>query len=332
MFGMEELKERIEVEGDTVNCPVVGCGTLLTRMARGTPKSLDAYLERGAVKGGEQFDQFLCKEHGIYITPTTFIYRDLQDNLLWHEDVDRDLLDRILAAKRSSAQLHHENSEDAVTWNVFRFMDSQKLLSGFLAGLCSSPVTNPEMVYWSYSDSQRDVWDELARAREEFGERPQQASEPDLIVPSDGALFVIEAKMKAACTGDFNRNHTAEEKEERIGRYSRGDRFLRQSVGGVIDAGYYQLMRFWVIGCSLAERLGLDFYLVCLVLSVRELGIEHYFKKLIKEEQGRRFMRITWEDVYEYMVQSDLLSKDWEIMSRYFANKTLDGKRAFSIS
>lgn len=112
--------------------------------------------------------------------------------------MDRDLLDRILAAKRSSAQLHHENSEDAVTWNVFRFMDSQKLLSGFLARLCSSPMTNPEMVYWSYSDSQRDVWDELARAREEFGERPQQASEPDLIVRTDGALFVIEAKMKAA--------------------------------------------------------------------------------------------------------------------------------------
>lgn len=100
----------------------------------------------------------------------------------------------------------------------------------------------------------------------------------------------------------------------------------------MIDAGYYQLMRFWVIGCSLAERLGLDFYLVCLVLSGREPGIEHDFKTLIKEEQGRRFMRITWEDVYEYMVQSDLSGKDREMMTRYFANKTLDGERAFSIS
>jgi len=211
-------------------------------------------------------------------------------------------------------------------------MDKHSLLSVFLEELSGSPVANPEVIWWSYSHSESDVWNELKVTRAEFGERPHRASEPDLIVRSDDALFFIEAKMKAACTVDFNRNHTAEEKEERIGRYSKGDSFLRQSAENVIDAGYYQLMRFWILGCSVAERLGLDFFLVVLVLSGREVDIEQDFRKHIKEDERKRFMRTTWEDVYEYIVQSDLSGKDWEMMSRYFANKTLDGKRAFSIS
>jgi len=54
VFGMEELKERIEVEGDTVICPVVGCRTRVGRMTRGPLKSLDGYLGTGPAKGGDQ--------------------------------------------------------------------------------------------------------------------------------------------------------------------------------------------------------------------------------------------------------------------------------------
>ncbi|GFP24687.1 hypothetical protein HKBW3S43_00111 [Candidatus Hakubella thermalkaliphila] len=99
MFGLEELKKKIEVEGDTIICPIIGCENQVKKMAKGVLKSLDAYLEKGE-SNREKFDQCLCKEHKIYITPTTFIYEDLRDNLLWY-DVDKDFLDKIIVAKRN---------------------------------------------------------------------------------------------------------------------------------------------------------------------------------------------------------------------------------------
>jgi len=334
MFGLEELGKKIDVKGDMIICPVVGCEAQVKKMTKGVLKSLDAYLGKG--KGREEdFEQHLCKEHKIYITPTTFIYEDLKDNSLWHDAEDKDLLGKIIEHKRVKGQLHHDNSEDAVTWNVFRFLERSNLLSEFLSRLCNSPVANPEIIYWSYSRSQRSVWNELKKTRAEFREIPQRSSEPDLIVRSDDALFLVEAKLKASSKIDFNRRHAAEDKEERIERYSKGDRFLKQLVENIIDAGYYQLMRFWVIGSSIAERLNLEFYLVNLVLSGEEEDIERGFKGYIKENQSRNFVRSTWEDVYEHIANSDLSSRDKDMMIWYFRNKTIssDGElqRAFSI-
>jgi hypothetical protein len=332
MFGLKELKRKIEVEGDTIVCPVIGCEKRVKKMTKGVLKSLDAYLEKG--EKGEGFEQYLCKEHKIYITPTTFIYEDFKDNLLWYDDVEEDLLNKIMEVKRIKAQFHHDNSEDAVTWNIFRFLERSKLLSEFLAKLCNSSVTNPEIIYWSYSQSKQNVWKGLVNARKEFRESPQRSSEPDIIVKSDKVLFFIEAKLTASSKIDFNKSDTAEDKEERIRRYSKGDRFLKQPVENIIDAGYYQLMRFWVIGASIAERLNLDFYLVNLVLSEKEENIEGDFKKYIKENQRKKFMRITWESIFEHISNSSLSRGDKDMITSYFRNKTIrcDGNGELQIA
>lgn len=336
MFGLEELGKKIDVKGDMIICPVVGCEAQVKKMTKGVLKSLDAYLGKG--KGREEdFEQYLCKEHKIYITPTTFIYEDLKDNSLWHDAEDKDLLGKIIEHKRVKGQLHHDNSEDAVTWNVFGFLERSELLSEFLSKLCNSPVANPEIIYWSYSQSQQNVWNELQNARKEFEESPQRSSEPDIIVRSDDAIFFIEAKLKASSKTDFNKSHTPKDKKERIERYSRGDRFLKRPVEEIIDAGYYQLMRFWVIGASIAERLNLEFYLVNLVLSGKEEDIERDFKGYIKEDQSRQFVRITWEDIYQHISSSVLSGRDKDMIIRYFKNKTVgydrngELQRAFSI-
>lgn len=335
MFGQEELKKKIEIQGDTIVCPVIGCETQVKKMTKGVLKSLDDYLEKGEDKR-EKFDQYLCKEHKIYITPTTFIYQDLRDNLLWY-DMDKELLDKIIVAKRIKAQLHHDNSEDAVTWNVFRFLERYKLLSGFLTKLHSSSVKNPNVIYWSYSQSQQKVWNELEKARAEFGESPQRSSEPDLVVKSDDVLFFIEVKLTAPNKIDFNKNHTAEDKAERIGRYSKGKHFLKQPVENIMDAGYYQLMRFWLIGAWIADNDNLNFYLLNLVRKNEEKDIESEFRKYIKQNKKRKFMRVTWEDIYKYISTTGLLGEDKDKMFGYFRNKTIgydgDGElqKAFSI-
>jgi len=334
MFGLAELKKKTEIREGAVGCPVIRCKTQVKKMTKGTPQSLDAYLEKGRRKRGK-FDQYLCKEHKIYITPTTFIYKNLKDSLLWY-DVDEYLVNRIMEVKRVKAQLYHDNSEDVVAWNVFRFLERSELLSGFLSKLHSSPVTNPEIIYWSYSQSQRQAWNELESARGAFGESQQRSSEPDIIIRSDDSLFLVEVKLKARNKVDFNRTHTPKGKEDRIRRYSKGDCFLKQPVEDIIDAGYYQLMRFWLIGAWIAENQNLNFYLLNLVRENDETHIEMEFGKYIRQNEKRKFVRLAWEDIYEYISTTDLFSEDKDKILGYFENKTIgyyrnELRKAFSI-
>jgi len=306
-------------------------------MTKGVLNSLDAYLEKGE-SNREKFDQYLCKKHKIYITPTTFIYEDLRDNLLWY-DADKDFLDKIIVAKRIKAQLHHDKSEDAVSWNVFRFLERTKLLSGFLEGLHNSPVKNPEVIYWSYSQSQQKVWNELEKARVEFGEKPQKSSEPDLIVKSDDVLFFIEVKLTAS-------NETTPSNPNEFKRYLTGgnnwyDVVFRSDYQTIaIKEKKYELLRFWLLGTWMAKQQDLDFYLLNLVRKdekKEEKNIGSEFGECIKQNENRKFMRVTWEDIYKYISATDMLGEDKDKILGYFRNKTIgyprngELQKAFSI-
>ena len=99
----------------------------------------------------------------------------------------------------------------------------------------------------------------------------------------------------------------------------------------------YELLRFWLLGTWMAKQQGLNFYLVNLVLSEREKDIENIFKGHIRETERRKFLRITWEDIYRYIFDSNS-SRDKDIILNYFRNKTIgynrEGKlqRAFLIN
>ena len=328
MFGREDLKSAVEVKKNSRACPVLGCETVVPRMKDKKLGSLDGHLAKGLM-GEADLDHYLCKEHGIYITPSTFIYQNAWDNLLWDDAADRDLLTEIVKVKRIMAQLHHENSEDAVTWNVFRFLERSEALGGLLSQLSGASVTDPDVMYWTYARSQGGVWSELAEAWDEFGELPQRASEPDVIIRSDETAFMIEAKLGS----DSGRRTTwtPKQKAERAERYGRGERYLRRSVGEIMDAGHYQLMRFWVLGCWIAERVDRDFVLVNLVRWGEEEGIEEDFGSYIRGNRHRRFLRVTWEEIYEFISDAAPESSDRDRMMWYFENKTIGREKAFKV-
>jgi hypothetical protein len=319
MLTMEELKGKIEITGTTVGCPVKGCSEKVER-------------QRGAFKREERFK---CPRHNIYISPSTFEYQSELDNLLWKDNTDLDLLKKIKTVKREN-RIARDNSEDAVTWNVFRFLERNNLVDGFLSSCVGKDLKSAEVIYWSYSQKEHNTWSLLKKTRKEFGEEKQRGSEPDIIIKTDKALFFIEVKLTSPNKIDFDMSHKAKDKEERIKRYSRGERFLKHQFGDIIDPGYYELGRFWVIGCSMAEKLKKDFYLVNLVLARKEKDIERDLGKYIDSNQRRKFIRLTWEDVYQFISKGSL-TKDKEIMLEYFRNKTIgyDGngrlQRAFSI-
>lgn len=318
MLGAEELKEKIEITETTVECPVKGCSEK---------------VERQRVFFYKQ-NKFKCPKHNIFISPSTFEYSCELDNLLWKEMPDLELLKKIRRVKRES-RMARDNSEDAVSWNVFRFLERNNLIEGFQSLIIGTALKSPDVIYWSYSQKENTSWSELNKARKEFGEEIKRSSEPDIIIKTDNALFFIEAKLTAGNeTVPSNRNNS---KKYEIG----GDNWFSEVFKSdyktiAIFEKKYELLRFWLLGTWIAKLHNLDFYLINLVLSEQEVDIETIFKRHIKENQRRKFLRVTWESTYQY-ISNRSLSKDKDTMIRFFRNKTIgyDGngrlQRAFSI-
>jgi len=318
---MEELKESIEITETTVECPVKGCSEKVER-------------QREVFKREERFK---CPEHNIYISPSIFEYQSELDNLLWKDKADLDLFKKIKTVKRES-RIARDNSEDAVTWNVFRFMERNNLVEmTTLSSILGGTLKSSEVIYWSYSQKENSSWFELNKAREEFGEEIRRSSEPDIIIKTDNTLLFIEAKLTAG-------NEKIPSDMSNFKKYETGGNnwfskvFKSDYKTVAIIEKKYELLRFWLLGAWIAKQQDLDFYLVNLVLSEREKDIKAIFKRHLYENQRRKFIRITWEDIYQQILNSSLSGIDKDIMIKYFRNKTIgyDGngrlQRAFSIS
>jgi len=304
MFNANALKANTIVTETTVACPVKDCSEIVTRQRK--------RFKREA--------QFQCPIHKIYVSPSTFEYPNETDNLLWHDREDVSLLREIKSSKRES-RMARDNSEDALTWNVFRYLEKTNQIAPSLSALIEAAVVNPQLIYWSYSQVARGVWPRLACARAEFGEHPNRSSEPDLIIASDSALFFIEAKFTAT-------NKTKPSNPQQTKKYlTGGDNWYSQ----VFKTDYntlvnkerkYELVRFWLLGSWLAARLNRDFYLVNLVLEKREKDIERLFKPHLKSNNQRHFLRWTWEDIYHFVSKNAVATPAKNLFTSYFECKT----------
>jgi hypothetical protein len=84
----------------------------------------------------------------------------------------------------------HERSEDAVTWNVFRFLDKNGLLDALVAHWTGWPASDATIAYWSMlSTPEGGAHPLLALARQAFEEMPPNLSEPDLILETADSLL-----------------------------------------------------------------------------------------------------------------------------------------------
>lgn len=277
MYGLQELKQHIQINADTVECPVKGCRSFVKRQK----------------KTFHREPQFYCAEHSIYISPSTFEYADYTDNLLWKEADDLRLLEAIFKVKRES-RMARNNSEDALSWNVFRYLEKTGQLDWYLSSISGKNIEDAQMMYWSYSQAEGGKYSVLEKASEVFGEKPHRGSEPDMIVLSKSTLFFIEAKFIAT-----NMTHPSNPLSAQ--GYTRGAGAWYEQV---FQAGYqeiaverqkYELMRFWLLGSWMAKQLARDFELVNLVLEEREQNIEAEFTPLIKQNTSARFSRQSWE-------------------------------------
>ncbi len=307
MFGKNALKPRIAVTQTTVECPVNGCSHHVPRQRKTFTRNAE----------------FHCPTHDIYISPSTFEYSSETANLLWNAGPDWDAWKGIKRFKRES-RVARDNSEDALTWNIFRFMQTADLLQQWLGVLQGEESKVSDVIFWSYSCRTQGEWMQLVNAREEFGEVNRRGSEPDLIVETERAVCLIEAKLTA-----MNRTTPSSESTKKYlvggGNWFNAV-FTHEYDTIAVVKEKYELMRFWLLGSWIAKQLKKDFVLISLVTDLRDRAIESDFKPLIREVQSRAerrvFCRTTWESTYEFL--DGLPQTDGtRMVQAYMENKTV---------
>jgi len=149
-------------------------------------------------------------------------------------------------------------------------------------------------------------------------------------------LLFIEAKLIAS-------NETVPTNLDDAKKYQEKDKELYSQLFKsdfntiAVQEKKYELLRFWLLGNWIAKEKNLDFYLINLVLKEKEQNIENIFGQFIKQDQNKRFIRITWEDIYSQILKHGIYLNDSNKIIEYFKNKSLgyDGfgnlQKAFSI-
>jgi len=314
-YGMKELRSKRQLTEDTVNCHVRGCSTVKER-ARGH------FYPR---------EQYLCPKHQIYLTPSTFQYKDPCRNLLWRDAEDRALMGRIWKVKRTTARLGRERDEDALTWNVVRAFHREGRLAQLARIMLAGRQVEvpdreePEIFYWSAtSDGKR--WKRLENAQKEFGEEPERGTEPDIALWwPEKCLIFVEAKFSSPNRIPPSRRPQGEDnRAENYGGHAHfADVFKAGYEEIATESKFYQLMRLWLLGTWLAKNEGVAFALVNLVRWGEETDIETAFgRRFCRQSRQRLFVRATWESIWDALPSSGLSEQTIAILDAYFHNKS----------
>jgi hypothetical protein len=298
-FGLLDLDNAIATEPGPplrVRCYVRDCPHWLRPPSRG-------------------FKGDVCPDHGIRCHlsggAATYTYARSERNLIVARKLFKGKLRRN-PHKFESWRFGFENSEDAVTWNVFRSLQEAHCLhevARYITGL--DLRDEPTLYLWGLrmSDNSLELWDLLQAARDHFEtnrlpvKRP--ATEPDIgLHLPHRYLILIEAKLGSAnsCYADGPRkNNQSLTKDELLDLYQHPQlQILDVEKARAAARVWYQLWRNLQFAAYMAMLEGprtLAFH-----ANLVRAGYEHEstqeFGQLIRADYQDRFTRITWENLY----------------------------------
>lgn len=277
-------------------CPVRGCNAELQTPSNG--KRLPLY----------------CPDHGIKIHTKTFKYNNPLRNIRFEPDYFRQ---RILGNpfKAETYHLKSENSEDALTWNVFTSLAKAGRLAALASSLAQVDVNKePELYLWGLRINPDDPantvpFAELSAARDTF-ERGinRMHTEPDIMLYVPGKLLMlIEAKFMSGNTiaVEGKKDVLGEKPKSPAGimkRYSVGDLPLgSMSTDHLTPPFFSQLYRNLVFAIWMADRLNVEWRLVNLVSDKHHrdsLDPTPFIHSLLPVETRHRFARYSWERLF----------------------------------
>lgn len=324
-FGIRDLEENAAtryalnsqyslLRANSIRCCIRGCNRWLSKRRRGLSDP-----------------NTFCPDHGISVsTSPTYIYEDLRRNFI----IDLNILNQVVPLKVESWRLVNENSEDAVSWNVFMALAGLKGLAAAFRHLTGIEIdTEPELYLWGISvlAQQPYVWPKLVEVRRDLENGVGIPTEPDIILRVPGrAVVLIEAKFGSP-------NGTMKGQEERFGtvgefldRYpaceDRLDPLNRQWIEEQSpEVVLQQLIRNVIFAQWLADEGEIPF-VVNLVRDADEVDVANRMANHLSENGPVKFRRATWEG----LSQLALLGQPGATPLRsYFQNKTNKLAKAF---
>jgi len=308
------LKDNRE-ESVSVPCPVLGCKYSVDRMTKNGP-NLDS--------DKTLLYNYLCPDHRIYISPSTFEYENPLQSILWRTPADKDALSvfRIPNGKRTWSRMGRENDEDSLTWNVFYFLEKYNLLGQFLSVHVKSQYgyfdTNvKKTVYWSVDMQQNQVWQDLIQARNVLGESDFHGSEPDLFLVTENHVILLEVKFKSEAytkRDDIPQYYEDAEKELQV---------FSVSLKEAVEQLGYEMVRFFLLGTALESITKKQFCYITLTRSEQDNDLLCKVKKVVKNPQT--LIHINWGQVEKFLSGISLQGKakaEKRILTRYLNGKT----------
>jgi hypothetical protein len=242
----------------------------------------------------------------------TFTYRDFRRNLI----VSPELFARKVRHNPHKLEAHRFgflNSEDAVSWCVFRSLQEARALHLIAQWVTGQEVTEEPFLYlWglSSSDDKFEPWPLLTEARKQFeiGKLPvaRPLSEMDITLHIPGRLLlVIEAKLLSpnpiVYRGQPRKTPQSLTLEELLDLYhDPALRILDFDKLHTAERIPSQLFRYIVFGEYMARLDGPDTqaYLANLVRAGQEHQSTSEFQQFLRPEYPDRFTRLTWETIY----------------------------------
>jgi hypothetical protein len=266
----------------------------------------------------------------------TFVYKDTLDNFIVGRDLMRQALEGTWA-KAETWRLGFENSEDALSWNVFRLLQETGHLRTavrLFAGVDTDE--EPELYLWGRRVGFDTVgeWANLTKIRDELEPRPlnlatgrrHQQTEPDVVlhVRSWGWIF-IEAKF-----GSKTDTYKTDRIEEWIGRYSAPcpGAFDEAAIRTIDRARFpQQLLRNLAFAYRMREHTE-QAIVVALVREADTAEIVSWVAQCLVPNGPLQFARSTWEALYRALPVDPSLKR----LRDYFESKSVGLRPAFAIT
>jgi hypothetical protein len=241
----------------------------------------------------------------------TVIYEDAGRN------VPKEVRDGFVKALRSSINVlnrpnklvkaGYSTSEDALTWTMFRFLESKNRLRETLAGngvaIAEHASSEPRLILWGAEVSSRggivsQVPVGLHRVSCLLQEATDRRTEPDVVLDFGVAGIVfVEVKFRSG-------------NEIKSSQYEHWERYLGEKEAGsfknpaqVRTNGHYELARNWRIAWELSRALDVPVALInlgndALFKGANGTALSEY-ESLLAQDAAHVFYRLSWRQLLD---------------------------------
>lgn len=297
-----------------MTCPLAGHGEWLRWVG-------DA-LSNGTVPHGSPDVVFRVKP--------TYILSDPLDNFI----VGRELISAAIRGDWGKAETHrlgHENSEDALTFNVFRSLQEAGELGRVAQLVAERAVSEPTLFLWGRQvnqDGSSSAWEELRAARQQVEPRHRQQTEPDVCLHvRDWGWIFIEAKFDLG----IKTSESKQKLESWRATYPAHGPFLfdLDHISAVPHHEFPEQLLRNVLFADAVRADGERAHVVALGRAEDKTPVDEWVSACLRPDCPVTTSVMSWEQIYAALPADSVRLAS---LRSYLENKSYALRRAFSLS